>query len=327
MKITDWSIIFVIIAIPIILLAGWQTAQLRQTRVTEIAYTTALRTAVQDAGMVLTGNHLQAYEYGYSSLKQSRADKEAALDTLLNSLGHNLGIADDPPAMLELMRYIPAVVVIDYDGYYIYELAEVTDDNNNIAIAATHQWLPKKPFVYEDQAGQSIAFTLDQQVTVINHQNGESVHGLREELSGLNLSELLRNEDLFEQVRRVTIVHSIEAELARAVERHNVLVRRLGWKYLFTMPTIPQEDWSNTLDEPGILVFLQGIPNGIGQYNNYALGGGRKVKSRSYIAGEDPLTGLRYVSDAHCDLPFEPIETYAHKRDAAAAGYYEQTCR
>lgn len=325
MKITDWSIIFVIIAIPIILLAGWHTAQLRQTRITEITYTTALRTAVQDAGMVLTGNHLQAYEYGYSSLKHSRADKEAALETLINSLGQNLGIADDPQAMIELMRYIPAVVVIDYDGYYIYELVEGTDDNNNNA--ATHQWLPKKPYVYDDQAGQSIAFTLDQQVTVINHQNGESVQGLREELTGSNLPDLLKNEDLFEQVRRATIVHGIEAELAGAIERNNVLVRRLGWKYVFTMPTIPQEIWSNTLDEPGILVFLQGIPNGIGQYNNYALGGGRKVKSRSYFAGEDPLTGLRYVSDGLCDLPFKPIEIYALKRDAAAAGFYEQTCR
>lgn len=325
MKITDWSIIFVLIAMPIMLLAGWHTEQLRQSRITEITYTTALRTAVQDAGMVLTGNHLQAYEYGYSSLKHSRADKEAALEALITSLGHNLGIADDPLAMIELMRYIPAVVVIDYDGYYVYELVEGTDENNNIA--ATHQWLPKKPYVYEDQAGQSIAFTLDQQVTVINHQNGESVQGLREELTGSNLPDLLKNEDLFEQVRRATIVHGIEAELARAIERHNVLMRRLGWKYLFTMPTIPQEAWSNTLDEPGILVFLQGIPAGIGQYNNYALGGGRKVKSRPYFAGEDPLTGLRYVSDGLCDLPFEPIEIYAQKRDAAAAGYYEQSCR
>lgn len=325
MKITDWSLIFVIILLPLCVMAGWNTGQLRQTRVLEIQYTTALRTAVQDAGIVLTRNYLQADEYGYASDKQSRVNKDEALSILQSSLGYNLGIADDPAAMDALMLYIPAIVIIDYDGYYMYELADKMD--GSMILGSSHQWTPKKPFVYEGEQGHSAAFTLDDQVSVIDHLTGERIQGRRGELPDNLFPDLLSDAEKFEQLRRSTIVRSIEQDLSRAIEGHNTVVRQLGWTYLFTMPTISQEDWSNTLDEPGILAFLQGIPAGVSRFNNYALGGGRVVRSQGLLAGRDPISGLPYVSSEICSLPFAAEEVYAHKRDAAEAGYYEWNCR
>lgn len=325
MKITDWSLIFVIILLPLCVMAGWDTGQLRQTRVLEIQYTTALRTAVQDAGVVLTRNYLQADEYGYASDKQSRVNKEEALSVLQSSLGYNFDIAEDTAAMNAFMLYIPAVVVIDYDGYYMYELADKMDGSH--VIQSSHEWMPKKPFIYEDKQGYSAAFTLDDQVTVIDHLTGEQIQGKRGELPDTLFPNLLSDPEKFDQLRRSTIVRSIEQDLSRAIESHNTAVRRLGWTYLFTMPTISQEDWSNTLDEPGMLVFLQGIPAGVSRFNNYALGGGRVVRAKGFLAGKDSVSGLPYVSSGICNLPFAAEEVYAHKRDAAEAGYYEWNCR
>lgn len=325
MKITDWSLIFVIILLPLCVMAGWNTGQLRQTRVLEVQYTTALRTAVQDAGVVLTRNYLQADEYGYASDKRSRVNKEEALAVLQSSLGYNFGIADDAAAMDAFMLYIPAIVVVDYDGYYMYELVEEMDGDR--VIQSSHQWMPKKPYIYEDGLGHSAAFTLDDQVTVIDHLTGEQIQGKRGELPDTLLPNLLPDPVKFDQIRRSTIVRSIEQDLSRAIESHNTVVRQLGWTYLFTMPTISQEDWSNTLDEPGMLVFLQGIPAGVGRFNNYALGGGRVMRAKGLPAGKDPVSGLPYVSSGICELPFAAEEVYVHKRDAAAAGYYEWNCR
>lgn len=325
MKITDWSLIFVILLLPICVIGGWDTAQLRQTKILEIQYTTALRTAVQDAGVILTLNYSQADEYSYASNKQARVNKEEALAILKNSLGYNLGIADDSAAMEALMLYIPAVVVIDYDGFYMYELDGVRGGDDEIESA--HQWMPKRPFVFKDgQSHLSAAFTLDDQLTIINHLTGEQIQGKRGELPENLLPELLSDAAKFDQIRRTAIVHSIEQELARAIEDHNTVVRRLGWTYIFTMPTISQEDWSNTLDEPGVLVFLQGIPAGASRFNNYALGGGRVVKSKKVWAGNDPVSGLPYAASGTCNLPFTAGEVYSSRQNAAKAGYYEWGC-
>lgn len=325
MKITDWSLIFVIILLPICVIAGWDTSQLRQTKILEIQYTTALRTAVQDAGVILTLNYSQADEYSYDSNKQARVNKEEALAVLKNSLGYNLGIADDSAAMEALMLYIPAVVVIDYDGFYMYELDEVRDGDNELE--SGHQWMPKRPFVYKNEySHRSASFTLDDQLTIIDHLTGDQIQGKRGELPEYLLPELLSDTEKFDQLRKASIVRSIEQELARAIENHNTVVRGLGWTYIFTMPTISQEDWSNTLDEPGVLVFLQGIPAGASRFNNYALGGGRVVKSKRLWAGNDPVSGLPYASSGICNLPFTANEVYINRKNAAKSGYYEWRC-
>ncbi|RCX23538.1 hypothetical protein DFP94_1011137 [Fontibacillus phaseoli] len=325
MKITDWAIIFVLIVGPLLWISSWDTEHLREANRLQIRYTASLRTAAQDAGVSLNRNELQAYESGYRSDKFMRADKEAALSVLMNTLGINFGIIDDPLALKALMLYIPAVVVIDYDGYFIYAMEESTgEDGDHVE---EHRWRPKKPFIYRDSDGNSLAFTLDQQITVIDPVTGERVSGLRNTLASSLSIPLLRNADTFEQVRRTTIVHSIEDELGEVINTHNRVARKLGVHYTFTLPVIPQEDWNNTIDDVGILVFLQGIPAGNKYYNNYALGGGRLVKNKPVFGGKNPDSGVKYASEKSCQLPYLQDEVFGNARDAAAAGYFEAVCR
>lgn len=98
---------------------------------------------------------------------------------------------------------------------------------------------------------------------------------------------MLEDKDRFEQVRRITIVNSVQDRLAYYIQRHNQVALRNGVSYTFALPLISQEEWVNTMDDIGMMAFIQGIPMGDQYYNNYALGGGRLVKAPVYFGGVD----------------------------------------
>ncbi|TYA13599.1 hypothetical protein FRY98_13245 [Paenibacillus faecis] len=326
MKITDWAVIFVLLACPALYMLQWDAVQLREANRLQLKYTAALRTAAQDAGSRLGQNELQRYEAGYGSSKFMRADKEAALSAMLDTLLLNLGEHEDALSRDLLMTYIPAVIVIDYDGYHIYAVQEKEGEDGSVL--ARHHWLPKKSYVHRDAEGNMIYFTLDDQITVIDSASGEVHRGLREELGSALSVKLLQQKEAFEDVRRSAIVSSIQEDLSRVIDNHNAFVRKLGFNYIFTLPTISMEAWNNSIDDVGILVFLQGLPVGGKHYNNYALGGGRVLRQRPVYGWSDPNTGIRYAGHRHCfgGPGTERAEIFASPKDAAAKGYFEARC-
>lgn len=322
MRITDWAIVVVLIVIPLLWIGSLRAGQLREVSRLQVQYTSALRTAVQDGGAALNINELQYFESGYGSYKFMKVDKEQGLEAMLNTLAINLGIEDDPIARKMMMMYIPAVLVIDYDGYYIYALHESVKDN---LVVSEHRWEPKRSFLYRDNAGHSVAFTLDSYVTMINTFTGEEIQGTYEDVVLAADVPLFEDHEEFEMVRHSSIVRRIEEDLARTIQRHNQHTLRLGFSYVFTFPFISQEDWNNTVDDVGMFVFLQGLPVGDQYYNNYALGGGRLVKVKNMAGGIDPVSGIKYQMKNQNDipLPFPANELFTNKADAARKGYYE----
>lgn len=326
MKITDWAVIFVLIVAPILWLSGLRAENLREVNRLETRYTGALHTAVQDAAVALNRNELQQFESGYGSEKWMRADKEQALAALFRSLYLNFGVADDPAGQQALLGYIPAVVVMDYDGYYLYA-ADAEPSSDTFA----YHWLDKKPYTYVDASRNSIAFTLDSEVTAYDAATNRWVSGPQTEVKSKVSIPLLQNEEEFDAVRRATIVRRIEEDLARTIRLHNRFAKKQGVDYTFTLPMIPREAWNNTLDDVGILVFLQGIPVGDRHYNNYALGGGRLDRAPTILGAVDPLTGLKYAYRQPCTearrLGYRVEEIFADERAAAENGYFSLDCR
>ncbi|WIM38544.1 hypothetical protein PO903_18115 [Paenibacillus sp. PK4536] len=325
MKITDFAILFVIIFFPLFWLSGLHTDEQSQASSLQISYTTALRTASQDAGQVMSTNEQQQYEAGYSSEKFFRADKELALQTFLNTLYLNFGIRGNESAQQNLLHYIPAIVVIDYDGYYIYATENYigADGSSN----ARHTWHPKKPYAYSDAQGNSIQFTLDHTVHVTEANTGKVLDGQAEQLANETDIALLDQMDTFEQVRRTAIVSSIQKDLAYYINKHNEYASHYGISYTFTLPTISQEEWNNSINDIGILSFLQGIPTGSGYYNNYALGGGRLVKKTSWLGTVDPDSGIKYAYPNGCKLPAPAQDLFTDAKEAAKSGYFIHDCR
>ncbi|WP_366295474.1 hypothetical protein [Paenibacillus sp. AN1007] len=324
MKITELSIVFVLIFFPLFYIFTLRTHDVQKASELAYRYQTALQTAVMDAGAVMHQNEKQHAEAGYESIKFVRADKELALSAFTQTMALNMGIQNDPPAVQHMFDYIPAIVILDYDGYYMY--AKETAMTGEIERSFRHVWSAKKPYTYSDSDGNSINFTLDGYIYAYDAGAGKWIEGFQQELAADSTITLLQDTAVFEQVRRSRIVTRVQDDLADVINRHNEFARKNGISYLFTMPLISQEDWYNSINDTGLMAFIQGIAAGDQKINNYAIGGGRLVKRTAVVGGMDSATGIKYHYPATCNPGFRAEEVFTTAKQAAARGYFEYNC-
>lgn len=322
MKMIDWAIVLVLILFPFSIVNRTESEMLRMSQLTELRYNAALDAAVDDAAQALTMNVEQGKEVQYDSAKKLPVNKEAAMEAFHRTLYMNFGILDDPVAQGVFNRYIPAVTIIGYDGFYVYAEEEFTNAAGETEVRPV--WGPKKSYAYADVQGNSLAFTLDDYVTVYDASNGTWHEGFRSEIEKATTLPLLHDPANFEQVRRATIVNAIQNELAHRINRHNVYATRAGFSYTFTLPTIPEEEWTNTLDDIGVMAFIQGIPLGDKFYNNYALGGSRVMKRPVFVGVLK--NNIRYYYRSTCPFSYPVQETFNSEKAAAQKGYIPLSC-
>lgn len=317
--ITNFAILFVLIVIPFYLVMDLRTADQKEVNQLEKRYSASLRTATQDAAFALNQNENQEKEAGYQSDKYSNANKEEAIRTFFKTMHLNFNVENDPIAQGALAGYIPVVAITDYKGFHIYALTEYKDGTGQTIFK--HMWMPEKPYAYSDERGNSINFSLDSFVTAYDASAGTWISGYREELEGLTNIPLLNDPATFEAIRRSTIVNLVQEDVAHYINKHNTYATRYGLHYEFKLPLISQEDWANSINDIGIMAFVQGIPIGDQFYNNYAFGSGRLVKKDVVYGTIDDSTGLKYYYPSSYPLNYRVIETFDSEKDAAAAGY------
>ncbi|MEB3103300.1 hypothetical protein [Ferviditalea candida] len=322
MKMINWAIVGILILLPFYVINRIDTETQRRMLVTELRYDAALDTAVDDAARALLNNANQRQEARYESAKRVRVNKEEAVDTFYRTLYMNFGIAEDSIAQGVLNRYIPALIVIGYDGFWVNAEEEVTNAAGETEIRPV--WGPKKPYAYADTQGNSFSFTLDDYVMAYEASSRIWREGFRPEIQSATAIPLLRDAELFEQVRRSAIVNAIENELAFRINRHNQYASRYGVSYTFTLPTISAEEWNNTINDIGVMAFVQGIPMGSKTYNNYALGGSRVLKKPIIIGAVKDGRKVYYRSI--CNYPYPVEETFASEKAAAQKGYMPLNC-
>lgn len=320
MKMISWAIVGVLILFPFYVVNRVDTETHRRMIITELRYDAALDTAMDDAARALLINVNEQQEAKYESGKRVRVNKEEAIDTFYRTLYMNFGIAEDPIAQGVLNRYIPAVIVIGYDGFWMYAEEEFTIATGETEIRPV--WGPKKPYAYADNQGNSLSFTLDDYVIAYEVRSQTWREGFRSEIQ--SSIPLLRNSELFEQVRRSTIVNAIQSELSYRINQHNRYVSRSGFSYTFTLPTISEEEWSSTVNDIGVMAFVQGIPVGVKTYNNYAFGGSRVLKKPVIVGAVHDKQKVYYRST--CAFPYPVEETFSSEKAAAQKGYMPLSC-
>ncbi|MFM9280872.1 hypothetical protein [Paenibacillus jiagnxiensis] len=320
MKTISWVLVFVIIVFPLFFKNDLRGVEQERTQEKMVMYDGALRAAVQDAAFALQLNENQNLEGSYGSTKRIRANKELAVEAFYETLFNNVGIRDDVIAQGVLKTYIPVLAVIDYDGLWIY--TNETISNVNGENESRQVWKVKKPFAFSDEQGNSLSFTLDDYVYAYDAATQEWFEGRREEVSILtdHRIPLLEDPDTFDQVRRTTIISVVQGSLEHSINSYNEYARRLGITYTFTLPRVEQEEWNNTINDVGVLSFIQGVPVGLHTYNNYALGGSRLVK-RAVIYGY-LRQGVKVYFRESDHFGGEIIEKFSSEREAAEAGYF-----
>ncbi|MFD0619034.1 hypothetical protein ACFQZR_16335 [Paenibacillus sp. GCM10027629] len=321
MKITKLAIIFVLIAFPFTWLNRLHASEQSYNLRTETAYNLMLDTAVDDAAYALHSKLKQSEQYsGYDSDKRYSLDVQLAVSTFFNTIFINMNAVEDQVIQETIKHYIPAVGVIGYDGFTLY-----TEEEYQASGQSYYKYImrPLKPYTHVDDKGNVLQFTLDDYVVVYNPSTKQWSRGYRQELEDRIDIPLLRDAPLFDSVRRQTIIEHIQNELAYAINKHNERARRNGISYTFTLPTIPDEEWQNSINDVGVIAFIQGLPMGSGVYNNYALGGSRILKASLYYGFT--LNGIKYVYPSKC-TSVNPEKVFSSQREAAAEGYILKRC-
>lgn len=322
MKMTSLALVFVLLVFPLSYMNSMDMQAQKLNFRTEQQYNRYLEAAIMDAAAALSFNWEHRFEARYESPRNFRANKEEAIEVFFHTLYINFGVENDPIGQKVLAAYIPVVIIMDYDGYWIYAVEEYV--NATGAKESGHVWKAKRRYAYADMEGNSISFTLDDYVFAYDANLRQWMEGFRADVAEITSIPLLNIPREFDQVRQNTIVSQIEEDLAYFINHHNTYTRQYGISYTFTLPRISQEEWHNTIQDIGVLAFIQGIPIGNKYYNNYALGGGRLLKKPViYGAMRD---GIKIYFRSDCPFTDRIIETFAHEKQAAMNGYSPRSC-
>lgn len=318
MKITDLAILFVLIILPFNFLLDIKTQNVEIAAYKKIEINRILDTAVEDgvSSMLLGG-----------AGKDVDIDRESAVREFLNSLYINFNLLENSTDALKLQGYISCIVIVDYDGYYVVSNQEYKNAQGSKEMKLVSN--PKQTFSYSDGSYIYI-FTLDSNLTLINLSNKEIYTGTRDQIAekiGLSSSpDFLIDEELFDLIRRKTIIDCLKRDVNFAINKHNDIARKFGISYYFSLPNVPDQDWNKTVDDVGMLAFFQGMPIGnTGErINSYALGGARIVKTLKYVVTEDeiqPGVVLKYYHKSGCDRIIDDSKVLNSKAECAGNGY------
>lgn len=265
MKLSQLSILFVVIMIILVVMTDVQTDNL-----------TAVSAAKNDMDFYMD----QAMESAAKALIQVDAtgiettDKDKAVDSFFSSMFASLGILSDPVSQERLRVYVPVIAVTTEDGYYLMYNDEYTGVDGYSYIS--RRWTEKMPYAYEDDSF-IYRFTLSSDFSVYDKNNlldssGQvkmfelSALGIRSEdqyaglRTQLDSNSFLLSEEDYLLVKQQTIISSIEKDLSWYVSRNNEIASRFGITYRLSLPVTDSSEWAKTLEGPGIIIIFQGMP-------------------------------------------------------------------
>lgn len=129
MKLQYLMIIFIIIAIPMILLLTYYMTLQKETIALQASYDAKLISSTKQALEAFEVNTVE-WDNGFSGYADSkRRDILASINTFKNSFANSLNLSGLTKE--SLLQYIPAVMYNLYDGYYIYTPTSVPLTRNN----------------------------------------------------------------------------------------------------------------------------------------------------------------------------------------------------
>lgn len=325
MKLPHFLILFIIIYSGPLFFTEYRYQYTKKTMEENHKHELSMTTATHDAVNILRTNVKTELENGYDSYKINPVNPQPAFETFMHSLALQYRV-EMKDSMDRLARYVPVFAVVDYDGLLLNVYKEYKDTRGDVVLDRV--WLPKIPFSYLDNEGNIINFTIDEEVEVYDIDLGEWFEGTRKELVDdpeITVS-FLEDKETFHNVRRTTIVNTLQEQLAYYINEHNVYTKHLDVTYKFMLPYIPKEDWYNTVDDISILAFFQGYPSILENvfYQQYAFVGTRLQFNDRILAGN--VNGYKRFWYESCGYSYKALEMYSSKKDAAANGYSELSC-
>ena len=140
MKLANFTVIFMIIVVPVMLLLSYFLSLQTDTINMQTEYNSKQLDASKDAIDAFEINTVQ-WNSDYSTVANSkRRDIMASINTFTTSFANSIGIAGI--SKNDVLSYIPAIAFTLYDGYYIYspsETKQIVKNENGIAVYMTEK--------------------------------------------------------------------------------------------------------------------------------------------------------------------------------------------
>lgn len=122
MKLSNLSVIFIVLAIPLILILSYYISLQRDTINMQTSYNTKLLESTKEAIEAFEINTVEWNEAYSETADSKRRDVMASINTFTTALANNLGVSGTSKEYL--LTHIPAVAFTLYDGFYIYSPSE-----------------------------------------------------------------------------------------------------------------------------------------------------------------------------------------------------------
>ena len=316
MKRSQLIILFVVFTIPFHMMLDLKTKNIENAMMTKLEIDQILDTATTDGTVVLSkGLGMEVNQY-----------KEEAVDTFYKTLYLNFN-ATDSYQKNRIKGYVPVILIVDYDGVYVFSHEEYKNTQNELILRPI--WSMKKPYTYYD-GDYVYNFSLEDDVVIYQLSSGKQFRGKHKDLKTKISSSIIQEDQLFEQVRRRTIIEVLQREMNFCINNHNLIASQYGITYQFSLPVIEEEDWNKTIDDISMIAFFQGLPLGSTgmYYNNFAIGGARLIKKDPYFIEEDVASGVTYYHKKDCPLLVDSSNICNSPAECALQGAYPcSTCR
>lgn len=130
MKITDFALIFIGVALPIIIIVYVNVSFTIKAEEQEMYYQKLIDSAIQDATVAMkeVENEDSEIDYGYSGEEDKKVsvNTQVAVDTFFKSFYNNLGIKGNDAAEKYIQLFVPVIAVVDYNGVQISSIENYT---------------------------------------------------------------------------------------------------------------------------------------------------------------------------------------------------------
>lgn len=345
MKITDLSLIFIGVILPLIIVVYINVSFTIKAQEQEVYYQQIIDSAVQDATneMKQVENEDSSIDYGYSGTENKKISVNAqiAVDTFFNSLYNNFDIKGNDAAEKYLQLFVPAIAILDYDGVQVSSIERFTSGGTE---TMQHALKPKRFYSYTytivknvdgsysmiDGLSTSnnavsyheVDFTMDDYITHRVSNKGLGYNSFDEattksfylsdtnnnsELIGSDITDPLLLDEVVNKlssIRRDIIVDTVVKELSYATNNNNAYARSAGITYSFSFPTTSQEDMYASIENVGLVAFVQGISVGNKYLNTKAFGITRLTLATRYyftVPSADSKFNINlYHKDKNC---------------------------
>ena len=313
MNLTRIALVFVLISVPFMMISHIRTEALQKSLQTTWQYKRIINNAVDDGAQTLRRTAVA----GAPGDMEIAVDPEEVVASFLASYHYGFNASSDTDRV-RLDHHLTALLITDYDGFYIYGVREVFTKGGNRVL--THVLSEKQAYVYEDSS-HLIHLTLGDRLRILDKHLMTEMEGIYAELALLPASVPSLGYELW---RQQVVTRSLVEALERTVSLHNRYGRDLGLTYEFHLPLGSEDALAQSVKGPGVYAFVQGQPLGGGRYLEWMAFGQGSISLAEGVTGYKDSAGNLYYCDSSCSptVTDPEVKKFSSGREAASEGFY-----